>query len=65
MHPVTVPPLMPRDVCVEIMWELIHSPEIVNGERDFIINNLRRVGPPLPGREEFPGQPMLQVMDTV
>ena len=65
MHPVTVPPPMPRDVCVEIMWELIHSPQISSAERDHVIHNLRQICPPLPRQQDFPPREMQLVMDTL
>ena len=44
----TVPSrMMPRDVCVEIIWELAHSPEIDEDEYDYLINNLREICPPM------------------
>lgn len=56
---------MPRDVCVEVMWELIHSPEITSAERDHVIHNLRQICPPLPKREDFPPREMQLVTDTL
>lgn len=36
---------MPRDVCVEIVWELAHSPVISELEYRYLINNLRQICP--------------------
>ena len=36
---------MPRDVCVEIVWELAHSPVISPLEYDYLIENLRQICP--------------------
>lgn len=36
----TVPPAMPGDVCIEVLWELIHSPVISDSERPQLIERL-------------------------
>ena len=36
---------MPRDVCVEIVWELAHSPVISELEYRYLIENLRSICP--------------------
>ncbi len=36
----TVPPAMPGDVCIEVLWELIHSPVISDSDRPQLIERL-------------------------
>ena len=44
MIPATVPPPMPGDVCIEVLWELAHSPAIQDeSERQRLIENLTTI----------------------
>ena len=36
---------MPRDVCVEIVWELAQSPVISEMEYRYLVDNLRQICP--------------------
>ena len=36
----TVPEPLPGDVCIEVLWELIHSPVIEEHERPRLVDNL-------------------------
>lgn len=37
---VTVPLALPGDVCIEVLWELIHSPVISDSDRPQLIERL-------------------------
>jgi hypothetical protein len=52
----TVPPPLPGDVCIEVLWELIHSDVINESERDNLVDNLvpwcrqHHIAPPIMDR---------------
>lgn len=37
---ITVPPAMPGDICIEVLWVLLHSEVIDEDERVELIENL-------------------------
>lgn len=36
----TVPPAMPGDICIEVLWELAHSPVLTEDERLYLIDRM-------------------------
>lgn len=36
----TVPPPMPGDICIEVLWELAHSPVLNEEERERLIDRI-------------------------
>ena len=59
----SVPPPMPGDICIEVLWELIHSPVIAEHERPALVENLADIcAESIPVPNEWPMDPQPKVI---